>query len=156
MRNRRQTFLLAASRPHVESACRRALRNVDWLELPTGTWTGPVRVQAGAAGGLAGELIVLTLIEILKRIPPLRQRLTRLITITLHAPTPAPGSASVIYAIWGNLVMVTISLRGQVDSATEVTIEGKGGLVGTAAAAVTDLRQSIAIESGSLTRGGDG
>ena len=51
--------------------------------------------------------------------------------------------------------MVTISLRDQGDSATEVTLEGEGGMVGVAAAAVTDLRQSIVIEPGSLDPGGD-
>jgi len=33
-----QTFSLATPRVDVEAACRRALRNVDWRELPTGTF----------------------------------------------------------------------------------------------------------------------
>jgi hypothetical protein len=74
MRNRRQTFVLAASRPDVESACRRALRNADWQELPTDAFTRQVPVFVGSAGGLVAELMVLMLIELLKRISPVRQR----------------------------------------------------------------------------------
>ncbi|HEX5825755.1 MAG TPA: hypothetical protein VFY18_14950 [Candidatus Limnocylindrales bacterium] len=151
---RLQTFLLAAPRPDVESACRRALRNVDWLELPTDTFTieSPAFIGGGGGGGSGPTSVVVELlIGILELIPQVRQRLTRLRTITRHAPPPAPRSDAVINAIWGKVVMVTISLRDQGDSGTEVTIAGQGGLPGKAAAVVTDLHHSIAIQSGSLT-----
>ena len=114
-------------------------------------------VFVGSAGGLVGELMVLMLIELLKRISPVRQRLKPLMTTTSHAPSPAPGSDAVINAVsvinssTGEFVLLTISLRDHGGSWTQVTLEGKGGLLRKAAAVVTDLRHSIEIESGSLT-----
>ena len=103
-------------------------------------------VFVGSAGGLVGELMVLTLIELLKRISPVRQRLKPLMTTTSHAPSPDPGSDAVINAVsvinssTGEFVLLTISLRDHGGSWTKVTLEGKGGLLRKAAAVVTDLR----------------
>jgi hypothetical protein len=139
-----QTFSLATTRVEVEAACRRALRNVDWQELPTGSVSSEVPTP-GNADALA-EL----LIGLIDLIPPFRRLFTRLRTRTRHAPPPSRGSDAVIYSAWGQTVMVTISLRELAVSATEVTLAGEGGLPGKAAAVLSELRRSIEIQSGSL------
>ena len=92
---------------------------------------------------MLGELLM-GLIEL---IPPFRRLRTR----TRHAPLPSPMSEAVIYGVWRNAVMVTISLREQGGSGTEVTMAGQGGLPAKAEALLWDLRHSIEIQSGSLT-----
>jgi hypothetical protein len=140
-----QTFRLAAPTEDVEAACRRALRNVDWQELPTDTFR--IDVPAPGQGHVLGELLI-GLIELL----PLSRRLfSRLRTVTRHAPPASARSQAVIYAVWGRVVMVTISLRMLGNVGTELTIAGQGGLPGKAAAAVQELRHSIEVQSGSLT-----
>jgi hypothetical protein len=139
-----QTFSLATPAVDVESACRRALRNVDWRELPTGTLSLEVPTPGNA--DVLGEL----LIGLIEFIPPFRRLFARLRTRTRHAPPPSHGSDAVIYAAWGQAVMVTISLREQALSSTEVTLAGEGGLPGKAAVVVSELRHSIEIQSGSL------
>ena len=146
--DRVETFRLLALRPEVESACRRALRNADWQELPTNTFKFVSPAYAG--NSVLGELLM----WLLESIPPSRRYLTRLRTHTWTAPTPSPDAHAVVYGVWRGfwrgVVMVTISLRDREGSGTEVTIAGKGGLPGAAAAAVRDLRHSIEIESGSV------
>lgn len=137
-----QTFRLAAPITDVESACRRALRNVDWQELPTDTFR--IELPGVGSNSLMGEL----LIGLLEFIPAVRRFLR---TRTLHALRPSLRSESVIYGVWGNVVTVTISLREQGGFGTELTIAAQGGLPGKAAALVGDLRRSIEIQSGSLT-----
>jgi hypothetical protein len=137
--DRVQTFRLSAPRPEVESACRRALRNVDWQELPTDTF----KVEPP---DFAGQ----DLIWLLGLIPLLRQRLARVGTRTRVAPPPSSGADAVVYGVWRQVVLVTITLRDWECLGTEVTIAGQGGPPGKAAAAVGDLRRSIEIQSGSL------
>jgi hypothetical protein len=139
-----QTFSLATPRVDVEAACRRALRNVDWLELPTGTLRSEVPTPGQA--DVLGELLI-GLIEV---IPPFRRLFARLRTRTRQAPPPARGSDVVIYGAWGKVVMVTISLRELGFTRTEVTLAGEGGLPGKASAVLSELRRSIEIQSGSL------
>jgi hypothetical protein len=134
------TFRLPAARPEVESACRRALRSVDWQELPTDTFKiEPLPTITG------NDVFVL-----LGLIPFVRRRLMRLLTVTRVAPTPSPAADAVVYGVRGRAVMVTISLRDREVIGTEVIIAGQGGLPGKAAAAVRDLRHSIEIQSGSV------
>ena len=71
-----------------------------------------------------------SLIALIELIPPLRRLFARLRTRTRHAPPPSRGSDAVIYAAWGQVVMVTISLREQALSWTEATLAGEGGLAG--------------------------
>jgi hypothetical protein len=139
-----ETFILAYPRVAVEAACRRALRNVDWQELPTGTLSLEVPIPGNA--DVLGEL----LIALIESIPPFRRLFTRLRTRTSHAPPPSRGSDAVIYAAWGQAVMVTISLRELAPASTDVTLAGEGGLPGKAAVVVPELRRSIEIQSGSL------
>jgi hypothetical protein len=139
-----KTFALAIPRVDVEAACRRALRNVDWQELPTGTLSLEVPIPGSA------DVLAELLIGLIDSIPPFRRLFARLLTRTRHAPPSSPGSDAVIYAAWGRAVMVTISLRELALSSTEVTLAGEGGLPGKAAAVVSELRRSIEIHSGSL------
>jgi hypothetical protein len=139
-----QTFSLAIPRSDVEAACRRALRNVDWQELPTGTLSLEVPTPGNA------DVLAELLIGLIDLIPPFRRLFARLRTRTRHAPPPSRGSDAVIYAAWGRTVMVTISLRELGLSSTEVTLAGEGGLPGKAAAVLSELRRSIEIQSGSL------
>ena len=139
-----QTFSLATPGVDVAAACRRALRNVDWRELPTGTLRS--QVPTPGQGDVLGELL-LGLIEL---IPPSRRLFARLRTRTRQAPPAARGSDVVIYGAWGQVVMVTISLRELELSRTEVTLAGEGGLPGKATAVLSELRRSIEIQSGSL------
>ena len=88
---------------------------------------------------------------LIELIPPLRRLFARLQTRTLHAPPLSPRSQAAIYAVWGQVVMVTISLREHAGFGTEVTIAGQGGFPGKAATAVGELRHAIEIQSGSLT-----
>ena len=150
---RDQTFRIPAPRPDIESACHRALRNVDWQELPTDTLkieSPGIAVGGDAGSGLIALVVGELLIGLLASIPFLRQRFARVRTRTLVAPTPPPGSDVVLYGVWGRVVMVTISLRDREGDGTEVTIAGQGGLAGKAAAVVWDLRHSIEIHSGLL------
>ena len=140
-----QTFRLSQARADVEAACRRALRNVDWQELPSDKFER--EVPAPGQANVLGE-VTIWLIEL---IPPARRLFARARTITRHAPPPSRGSEAVIYAVWSQVVMVTISLRDVASFGTEVTIAGEGGMPGKAAAVVSDLRRSIEIQSGSLT-----
>ena len=139
-----QTFSLAIPRIEVEGACRRALRNVDWRELPAGSLSSEMPTPGSA------DVLAELLIGLIESIPPFRRLFTRLRTRTRHAPPPSSGSDAVIYAAWGQAVMVTISLRELALSSTEVTLAGEGGLPGKAAAVVSELRRSIEIQSGSL------
>jgi hypothetical protein len=139
-----ETFALAIPRVNVEAACRRALRNVDWQELPTGTLSSEVPIPGNA------DLLGDRLIGLIDLIPPLRRLFARLRTRTRRAPPPSAGSDAVIYAAWSQAVMVTISFRELALSSTEVTLAGEGGLPGKAAAVVSELRRSIEIQSGSL------
>ena len=139
-----QTFILETPSVDVEAACRRALRNVDWRELPTDTLR--LEVPTPGQADVLGELVI-GLIEV---IPPFRRLFTRLRTRTRHAPPPSRGSDAVIYGTWGQVVMVTISLRERALSLTEVTLAGEGGLPGKAAEVLSELRRSIEIQSGSL------
>lgn len=139
-----QTFSLATPIVDVEAACRRALRNVDWQELPMGTLSLEVPTPGNA------DVLADLLIGLIESIPPFRRLFARLRTRTRHAPPPSPGNDTVIYAAWGQAVMVTISLREQAFSWTEVTLAGEGGLPGKAADVVSELRRSIEIQSGSL------
>ena len=91
-----------------------------------------------------GELLM-TLVE---SIPPFRRAIARLRTPTLHAAPPSHPNDVVIYAVWGKIVIVTISLGEVAGPSTEITIDGRGGLPGKAAAAVSDLRRSIEIHTG--------
>jgi hypothetical protein len=140
-----QTFRLSSAKADVEVACRRALRNVDWKELPTDKFE--IEVAAAGQANVLGELVI----WFIELIPPARRLFARARTITHHAPPPSRGSEAVIYAVWSQVVMVTISLRDLAGSGTEVTIAGQGGMPGKAAAVVSDLRRSIEIQSGSLT-----
>jgi hypothetical protein len=139
-----QAFSLAISRVDVEAACRRALRNVDWQELPTGTLS--LEVPTPGSADVLGDVVI----GLIESIPPFRRLFTRLRTRTRHAPPPSRGSDAVIYAAWGQAVMVTISLRELALSSTEVTLAGKGGLPGKATAVLSELRRSIEIQSGYL------
>ena len=87
-------------------------------------------------------------IGLIASIPPVRRLFARLRTRRRYAPPSSPGSDAVIYAVWGQAVMVTISLREQGHSSTEVTLAGEGGLPGKAAAVISELRRSIEIQSG--------
>jgi hypothetical protein len=140
-----QTFRLPQARADVEAACRRALRNVDWQELPSDKFER--EVPASGHANVLGELLI-WLIEV---IPPVRRLFARARTITRHAPPPSRGSEAVIYAVWSQVVMVTISLHELAGIGTAVTIAGQGGMQGKAAAIVSELRRSIEIQSGSLT-----
>jgi hypothetical protein len=139
-----QTFSLATPAVDVEAACRRALRNVDWQELPTGTLR--LEVPTPGQADIFGDL----LIGLIGSIPPFRPLFARLRTRTRRAPPPARGSDAVIYGAWGKAVIVTISLREQALSRTQVTLAGEGGLPGKAADVVSELRRSIEIQSGFL------
>jgi hypothetical protein len=98
----------------------------------------------------SADVLAELLIGLIESIPPFLRLFTRLRTRTRHAPPPSSGSDAVIYAAWGQAVMVTISLRELALSSTEVTLAGEGGLPGKAAAVVSELRRSIEIQSGSL------
>jgi hypothetical protein len=139
-----QTFSLDTPSVDAEAACRRALRNVDWRELPTGTLS--LEVPTPGSADVLGDL----LIWLMELIPPFRRLFARLRTRTRHAPLPSRGSDAVIYGAWGPAVMVTISLHERALSLTEVTLAGEGGLPGKAAAVVSELRRSIEIQSGSF------
>jgi hypothetical protein len=97
-------------------------------------------------GGDVGEL----LIWLLESIPWFRRRLERLRTHTRIAPPPSTGADSVMYGVWHEVVIVTISFRDKEGAGTELTIAGHGSLPRKVAAVVSDLRHSIEIQSGSL------
>jgi len=139
-----QTFSLATPWVTVEAACRRALGNVYWRELPSPTLTldAPTPGQADMLGD--------TLLGLMESIPPFRRLSARMRTITRHAPPPPRGSDAVIYGAWCQAVIVTISLRERTSSRTDVTLAGDGGLPGKAATVLSELRRSIEIQSGSI------
>jgi len=138
-----EQFRLPASLAECEEACHRALRSVDWQELPTDTLEvkAPMVYDQSDAG---------CLISLLEVVPAFRRRLDRVRTLTFHAPAGPPGSQAEIAASWrGGQVMVRISLRERAGFGTEMTISGSGAT--GVSSAVRELRRSIEIQAGSLT-----